>query len=209
MIFVQRLMIVVGTPGSGKDELIRAVNNLGSRHARIVPKHTSRQRWEDDGDEMICVGDEGYDLKGCEITYENYGDSYGIKLSAIWDILKKGIFPVVVVSNVEAINKLHKEFGGLVVLVYVHSEVDAEERYRAREYRRKEARYKKDTRYVKRRVAEYELAYRIYLNNLLAFDHVLINSGPHENLFDQIFRLFRAYEHGLQQRLPDGNQCID
>ncbi|MBN1813567.1 MAG: hypothetical protein JXA14_17140 [Anaerolineae bacterium] len=190
MVFLQRLVIVVGAPGSGKDWLIRAVNDLGTQHAEIVPKHTSRKRWPDDGPEMICPGDPGHNLAGCDITYENYGDSYGIESARIWEGLRQGAFQVVVVSKVDAINKLHKMFGELVLLVYVHSETDAEE------YRLLETELGKDTEYIARRAAEYLTAFDIYLRNFLAFEHVLIHFGLKEDLFDQIFRLFRAYERG-------------
>ena len=38
--FTPRIFLVVGSPGSGKDELMTAVNTIGSLHAEIVPKHT-------------------------------------------------------------------------------------------------------------------------------------------------------------------------
>lgn len=191
MITLQRLFVIVGSPGSGKDSLIRAVNDLGTQHAQIVPKHTSRQRWEDDRNEMICPGDKEYGFGRCDIVYENYGDKYGIESSKIWTGLRRGVSHVIVVSNIDAINELREFFGELVVLVYVHSEIDADE------YRRREAKYAKATGYVEQRVAEYQLAYSVYLDNFLAFDHVLISSNLQEDLFDQMFRLFRAYELNL------------
>jgi ribose 1,5-bisphosphokinase PhnN len=196
-LFVQKLFVIVGTPGSGKDLLIRAVGRLGTQHAQIVPKHSSRaRRWWDDGDEIICREDPGYDLGNCDIQYENYGDRYGIKSSQIWEGLSDGIFQVVVVSNVEAINKLRDTFGELVALVYVHSEVDADE-YRRIEAERKSDPEYLDAEYVEQRVKNYRLAFDIFLENYLAFNHVLINSSPAENLYDQMFRLFRAYERGV------------
>ena len=193
MIITQRLFIIVGTPGSGKDLLIRAVNDMGAQHAQIVPKHTSRARRRDDGNEMICPGDPDYDLEGCDVTYENYADRYGIKSDRIWKGLRKGAFQVVVVSNIDAIKDLQRIFGELMVLIYVHSEKTAEE------YRREEAKHGNGNGYVKRRTEEYGLAYRLYLENFLAFNHVLIYSGLREDLedlYDQVFRLFRAYERG-------------
>jgi guanylate kinase len=186
----RHLIIIVGTPGSGKDLLIRAVHDLGTQHAQIIPKHTSRNRWDDDGQEMICVGDKDHNLPACDIRYCNYGDEYGIESAKIWEALSKGVFPVVVVSNIEAIDQLHSLYGELVLLVYVHSQMSAEQ------YRRSEAKYQKDAGYIERRVAEYRCAFDIYLENILAFDHVLINSSLPEDLYDQIFRLFRAYERG-------------
>lgn len=190
MNLTQRLFVVVGSPGSGKDILIRAVKDLGRQHARIVPKHTTRERRADDGDELIFPGDALYDRDGCDIEYENYGDWYGINTSTIWTGLKEGAFLIVVVSDVDAINQLHNIFGELMLLVYVHSEIEPED------YLQTEAKHGKDIEYLQRRVDEYQLAFSTYLKNFLAFSHVLIHSGEPEDLFDQIFRLFRAYERG-------------
>ena len=88
MSFTPRLFVIVGTPGSGKDLLIRAVNDLGSLHADIVPKHTSRAWRTDDGDEMICPSDPRHDLEGCDVRYNNYGDEYGVKSNEIWEGLR-------------------------------------------------------------------------------------------------------------------------
>jgi guanylate kinase len=186
---MQRLIVLVGSPGSGKDQLIQAVNKLGAQHAEVIPKHTTRERLYDDEKEMIFASDENYDLKACDIQYINYGDRYGINSSLIWASLRKSIFPVVVVSNIDAINQLRDKFGDLIVLVYVHSEKDADK------YKIDEA-IKKGFHYVMPRVTEYRLAYEIYLNNFQAFDHVLINCDDPEDFYDQIFRLFRAYERG-------------
>lgn len=187
-----KLLVVVGTPGSGKDLLIRAVNDLGVQHSRIVSKHTSRVRRTEDGNEMICPGDEGFNLENCDIIYNNYQDSYGINTSSIWQGIKEGVFQVVVVSNIEAINRLKSIFGSLVILIYVHSEMNASE------YAAKELNIAKnsDTDYIVKRQNKYRDAYDIYLNNFSFFDHVLIYSGAPEDLYDQIFRLFRAYEKG-------------
>jgi len=185
-----RLFVIVGTPGSGKDLLIRAVNDLGTLHAGIVPKHTSRARRSDDSEEMIFSDHSDYDLAGCDIRYDNYGDEYGIKSVQIWEGLRKGNSQVAVVSDLDAIKELQRIFGEFMVLVYVHSRMDAEE------YRREAAKHGDDAGYVERRVAEYHHAFDIYLRHFLAFNHVLIYSGLPEDLYDQIFRLFRAYERG-------------
>ncbi len=187
---IPRLFVVVGSPGSGKDYLVRAINDMGARHAQIVPKHTSRERRPDDGSEMICPGDQHFALDKCDIVYSNYGDKYGIDSTTIWDGLKTGAFQVLVVSNVDAINKLRLVFGSLMTLIYVHSEV------RSDKYTELEAQTGGVNGYVKRRTQGYQTAWKQYLGNYLAFDHVLIYAGAVEDLYDQIFRLFRAYEIG-------------
>lgn len=190
MISTPYFVVVVGAPGSGKDLLIRAVNDLGIQHAQIVPKHTSRERRTNDGNEMICPGDPGFNLEACDIIYENYGDRYGIECSRVWEWLRKGVFQVIVVSEIGAINKLHEIFGELMLLIYVHSAMSASD------YERTEVAFGEDADYVARRAEGYRKAFDVFLENYLAFDHVLIYADAPEDLYDQIFRLFRAYERG-------------
>jgi ABC-type dipeptide/oligopeptide/nickel transport system ATPase component len=182
------IMVVVGTPGSGKDILIQAVNDLGTLHARIVPKHTTRRRQKDDGGEMICSDDARYDLDGCDIKYRNYGDSYGMKSSEIWSFVRDEICQVIVISNVTAINSLLRIFGDLIKLVFVHSEIDREQ------YRKEQAVLGKPSSYIESRFDDYDKAFNMYYSNFTNFSHVLIYANSKEDFFDQIFRLFTHYE---------------
>ncbi len=182
------IFVVVGTPGSGKDLLVQAANDMGVLHCRIVPKHTDRGRQIDDSNEMICAGDEGYDLDGCDLTYKNYNNRYGIKMALLWDQLKLGVAQVVVVSNTDAINKLKDAFGSMVKLIFVHSEMDEEK------YRLEQRALGNNETYVDARVDAYNQALALYYRNIARFDHVLIYAGSREDLFDQIFRLFNYYE---------------
>lgn len=191
MPFTPRLIAVAGTPGSGKDELVRAVNDLGVGHAEVVPKHTSRRRRADDGAEMICKGDDGWALDDCDVQYENFGTRYGVDAERIWEGIARGVFQVLVVSNTGALNDLRNRFGGLVLCVYVHSEM-REEEFRA--HASGGSTSVASDSYVERRVQEYWAAFDVYVANMALFDHVFIHAGPPEDLFDQIFRLFSAYE---------------
>jgi len=180
---------VVGSPGSGKDILVRAVYDFGSQHAEIIPKHTDRAIRIDNGPEMICPNQEGFALDKCDIVYDNFGTKYGIKSTRIWRGLRKGISQVLVVSNVDAINNLRSIFGSMVVLLYVHSEVSPEN------FKQQETKHGNVSNYIERRVGKYRMAFDAFLTNYLAFDHVLIYADVDEDLYDQIFRLFRAYEN--------------
>jgi hypothetical protein len=139
---------------------------------------------------MICPGEPDFDLDSSDLVYENYGTRYGIHFDGIWRGLQHGVFQVAVVSNIDALNYLRNVFGALVVLVFVHSEMSAAE------YLQLEA-ASIDSDYVQARSKDFEMAFRFYHRNFLAFDHVLLSSGTPEDLYDQIFRLFRAYETGV------------
>lgn len=179
---------MVGTPGSGKDLLVQAIEDIGSLHAKVVPKHTSRERQLDDGPEMICPSDPNFDLQGCDIKYTNFTDTYGIKSEELWENLANGVTQVLVVSNVEAINKICSDFGGIVKVIFVNSELDRVE------FRKEQTQLGKTEKYISDRVKDYDQAQLMYYQNILEFDHVLIYAGADEDLFDQIFRLFNHYE---------------
>lgn len=174
------IFVIVGGKNSGKDEIIRAVQDLGGLHAQMIPKFTSRIRQKDDGKEIRCnykflkngagkykivsqENDENYD---CDIVYFKNDNYYGIDTHKIWNGLRKQKFQVIVVSEVDAINKLIEKFGSLVVLIYVHGMDEEEDLFE----------------------------FRLFLENFNEFDHVLIAENQKEDLYDQLFRLFRAYE---------------
>lgn len=194
MSFPPLLFVVAGTPGSGKDEIIRAVGDLGEFHAQIVPKHASRYRQQDDGAEMICMDDPDWDLDACDIVYENFGTRYGIKTKHIWDGIYRGVPQLLVVSAVSATMSLQQTFGELVRFIYVHSgmnESEFAEQARSRGY---------DAEYTSARIERYRSAFDLYVRNVERFDHVLIHAAENEDLYDQIFRLFRAYDRGEFRR---------
>lgn len=214
--FTPRIFLVVGSPGSGKDELMTAVNTIGSLHAEIVPKHTSRIQNADDGDEMICrawldqdgkteILNPSWDLEGCDVRYENFGTQYGIKTAEIWSKLRQGIMQVAVVSDSDALNQLKGKFGNLAVVVYVYSQISREQ-YREKQIQNKlnpksgtakSELTEDDLIYIEKRVTDFDKAWQIYVDNFMLFDHVLIYADMQEDLFDQVFRLFKAYERGF------------
>ncbi len=209
-----KLFLIVGNPASGKDELIEAVHVIGALHGEIVPKHTDRSWRIGDDDEMICpdmpdpinsentIINPNHDLKNCDITYINYGTTYGIKTSVIWDKLRQGITQVLVVSNKSALNKLKETFDDLAVIVYVYAQITSLE-YREIEEKKqldkknKDPNYIIDYDYINQRVNDFDLAWKLYEDNFMLFNHVFIFADKKEDLFDQIFRLFRAYERGF------------
>lgn len=209
-----KLFLIVGNPASGKDELIEAVHVIGSLHAEIVPKHTDRSWRIGDDDEMICydlpdfdnpekrIENPNYDLENCDISYINYGTTYGIKTSLIWDKLRQGITQVLVVSNKDALNALKATFDDLAIVVYVYAQISSS-RYREIEEKkqldkkRKDPNYTIDYEYINQRVNDFDQAWKLYEDNFMLFNHVFIYADKKEDLFDQIFRLFRAYERGF------------
>lgn len=178
---MSNIFVIVGGENSGKDEVIRAVYELGGFHAQIIPKFTSRMRQVDDGREIRCNylfekqdKEDTYIIRSqedekeyeCDIVYKKNDNSYGIDSHQIWEGLRKNKFQVIVASEIEAINILKRKFGTLVKLIFIHAQTETEE----------------------------SPEFNLFINNFNAFDHVLIYESKKEDLYDQLFRLFRAYE---------------
>lgn len=175
------IFVIVGEKKSGKDEIIRAVYKLGGMHAQIVPKYTSRGRRQEDGKEIKYNylfekknGEDGYRVKArensreveCDIVYKRNDNYYGINTHQIWKGLRSHKFQVIVVSEIEAINSLRRQFGSLVKLIYIHGQNDSSD----------------------------SIEFQLFVKYFDFFDHVLIYESRKEDLYDQLFRLFRAYE---------------
>ena len=127
-------------------------------HSLIVPKHTTRARREDDGEEMICPGDLGFDIDSCDILYTNYGTRYGINSNEIRERLDDGISSSIVVSNEYALAELAKRFPEELVKVYIQG-------LSKQEYIAQHQEHLSEP-YVQRRILEYEKADNLYQRNL-------------------------------------------
>lgn len=178
---MSNIFVIVGSKDSGKDEISRAVYELGGLHAQIITKFTSRSRQGDDGREIRCnylfekkQDSEAYIVRSqedekefvCDIVYIKNDISYGIDTSQIWQGLRNNKFQVIVASEIDAINSLKRKFGSLVKLIYIYAQSEVQN----------------------------SPEFNLFVNNFDAFDHVLIYEYKKEDLYDQLFRLFRAYE---------------
>ncbi len=178
-----KILVITGSEKSGKDQIISAMQDLAKNKTIIIKKHTSRNAMLDDGEEMICANvidfdksteekivykpNPNYNLEECNLKYMRRGNVYGLKTLEIWEGLQKGMFQVIALSNAEAINKLIKMFGDLVVLIYVHSGIPC---------------------------SDYDSAFSLYINNTVKYNHVIIFEDKKEDLYDQVFRILHHYE---------------
>lgn len=183
-----KIYLFTGNPGSGKDDALETIRVQGILHSIIVPKHTTRARKEDDGEEMICPEDNGFNMEECDIQYTNYGSTYGINTEDITQRLKDGISSSIVVSNKGAIEELERKFPEEVVKIYIQGLSKEEYILQQKDYLEEE--------YVRNRIEEYEMADELYYDQWLDFDHVIINNGDLVDLKVQIDTIQRYYEEG-------------
>ena len=81
------------------------------------------------------------------------------------------------------------------VFVYLHRLVSAQEN---REFQMRK--WADDPKEAEVRIAEKEAVHANYIHNIAEFDHVLLNTGFEEDLYDQMFRLLGHYSES--QHVP-------
>lgn len=183
-----KIYVFIGNPGSGKDKALETIRVQSLLHSIIMPKHTTRARKEDDGEEMICPGDELFDMDSCDLTYVNYGNTYGIDTQELQARLEDGISSSIVVSNAEAIKKLKEKFPNKLVTIYIHG-------LSKEEYIIQQKNYLEDE-YVKKRLEKYHQADELYYNQWLDFNHTIIDNNDLTDLKLQINNIMMYYEEG-------------
>lgn len=195
-----KIYVFIGNPGSGKDEALETIRVQGILHSIIMPKHATRSRKKDDGEEMICEDDKEFDMNSCDIQYENYGTTYGINTKELKERLEDGISSSIVVSNREALEKLMNQFPEEIVTIYIHGLSKEEYIIQQREHLEEE--------YVKRRIEEYEMADELYYNQWLNFNHIIVNNGDGADLKVQIDTIMRYYERGRDLSIDKFNSYM-
>lgn len=196
-----KIYVFTGNPGSGKDEALETIRVQGILHSIILPKHTTRNRNIDDGEEMICPDDEGYDMESCDIQYNNFGTTYGINTQELQERLEDGLSSSIVVSNPEALAELRKRFPEEIVNIYMQGL--SKEEYMIKEKDRLEEPY------VKKRIAEYDKADQLYYRDWMNFQHVIIDNGDLADLKIQIDTIQRYYETGRELSVKEYKEYIN
>lgn len=183
-----KIYTFIGNPGSGKDEALETIKVQGILHSIIMPKHTDRKRREDDGEEMICPEDDRFNMGLCDLKYVNYGTTYGIDTKELHQRLKDGISSSLVVSDREVLERLQEEFPTELVKIYIHGLSKEEYEIQQKDHLNEE--------YVKKRLEEYEKADKLYCDQCLEFNHVIVNNGDLTDMKVQIDNIMRYYEQG-------------
>lgn len=183
-----KIYVFIGNPGSGKDQALETIKVQSLLHSIIMPKRTSRKRKEDDGEELICPGDPLFDMVSCDLQYENYGDIYEIDTQELQERLKDGISSSLIVSNEEAIQTLKEKFPHELVCIYIHGLSKEEYKIQQKDHLNDE--------YVIKRLEDYDKADKLYYDQWLDINHVIVDNGDPTDLKLQIDTIMRYYEEG-------------
>ena len=183
-----KIYVFIGNPGSGKNKALETIRVQSLLHSIIMPKHTTRARKEKDGEEMICFGDELFDMNSCDLTYVSFGNTYGINTQELQERLKAGISSSLIVSNANAIRKLKEKFPNELVTIYIHGLSKEEYIIQQKDHL--------DDQYVKDHLKEYTQADELYYNQWLDLNHVMIDNDDLTDLKLQIDNIMTYYEEG-------------
>jgi guanylate kinase len=181
------VITLTGPSGSGKSTAARALLGLASASFRPVrvPKFVTRAPRGDDEGEAIAVSAIPSD---CDLVYEQYGDRYGLRFATLFEHLQLGQTPIVILNDVRVVEDVRRKLGPAALCVFVFRKAPTESEYESLARQRKVL----DTSAMNRRFTKAQAIYRIYIENIHLFDHVIINGGSRSQLVKQIRCIAKA-----------------
>jgi len=159
---------------------------------RLVWKYTTRDPREGDTDnETRCV--ESIPSK-CDLVYEQYGERYGLESRILFEAIADGQSPVVILNDVRTVEDVRNFFRERVRSIFIFRQDPSSSEYR-------QELMKSRGKAGKVRFEKAKTIYRIYIENVHLFDHVIINSGTFEELEVQVGQIVKNLEQDVD-RLP-------
>lgn len=128
----------------------------------------------------------------CDLVYEHCGERYGLKLESLFAAVAKGHTPIIILNDIRAVEDVRTAFRGLVRSVFIHRKSPSLEQFKELAQEREI----EDKEEPGRRCLKAEAIYRIYIENIHLFDHVIINSSDgYKDLDTQVRQIIK----GLRQ----------
>lgn len=164
------VITITGPSGSGKSTTLRYLLDLENESFKpvMVPKFTTRPAHTDDEGEVICVETIP---EGCDLKYEQYGVRYGVALETIFKHLAEQRSPIIILNDIRAVEDVRNCWKGLVRSIFIFRKLSLDEYRELAELRGFGEEETPEMRYQKA-----QTLYRIYIENIHLFDHVVLNS---------------------------------
>jgi len=178
------VITLTGPSGSGKSTALGYFLKSKNRTFKpvLIPKYTTRAARDDDSGEALCVASIPAES---DLVYEQYGVRYGLNSQKLFDYLAAGNSPIVILNDVRTVEDVRNALGPLVRSVFVFREGPSIEKYK--ELGR--SRNVKNEEELNRRFNKAQAIYRIYIENIHLFDHVIINGRKRAALKTQVHRI--------------------
>ena len=182
------IFVVCAAPGSGKGTLMENLNIMGTDAIRIVQKMAKRDPEETDRrDGMVAIGADGEfpDEVDWRWTFHSKRTEYGVSTAEIKRNMNEGVAQIFV-ANPGQIGRARDLFGARVVVLYLHSAISSD-------VLMGHFVQKLGPDGAQARVESRTAVFESYVEQICAFDHVLLNTSYPEDLFDQMYRLIDHY----------------
>jgi guanylate kinase len=179
------VITITGPSRAGKSTIIRDLIKHTGKDFRpqLVVKYTTRPPRTDENDEAVhCVPEIP---PKCNLVYAQYGERYGLELRTIFEHIAKGESPIVILNDVRAVTDVRDSWGELVRSIFIFRKDPSNEDYlrEMKESRGKDA---------EPRIDKAKVIFRIYIEHIHLFDHVIINSGTFEELETQVKQIVKG-----------------
>jgi len=165
------LLTITGATGAGKSTLLSILEATTAPNfkAVLVPKYSTRQpRLDDSPSEILTVPVIPAD---CDLVYEQYGDRYGVSLSALHEQLSNGSSPAVVINDIRVLEEIRQVFGPLMRSLYIFRSSPTSAQIARLAVARGVS--TADAELVRLRKAQ--AIFRTYIENIELFDYVIMN----------------------------------
>ena len=121
----------------------------------------------------------------CDIVYEQYGHRYGIKLEDLYEHLKSGRSPVIILNDVRTIEDLKSALGKQCFSIFIFREIPNIRHF----YEEGEKRNDNESS-IRARYEKAASIYRIYIENIHLFEKLILNVREGEksihNMLEQL-----------------------
>ena len=123
-----------------------------------------------DSEALIVAKMRAFQNKQCDLAYEQFGDRYGLRLADLYEHLKSGETPIVILNDVRTVEDIKTKLGGQCFSVFIFREKPNLEHFNSEGEKRGESPEATKIRYRKATAI-----YRIYIENIHIFDKLLLN----------------------------------
>jgi guanylate kinase len=193
------VITITGPSRAGKSKTVDYFEQFTSKGFRpeLIRKYTTRDARKDDRD-CIAGRDRDEIRSRCNLVYEQYGEWYGLNLQTLIDRLVEGKSPIVILNDVRAVEDVRNMFRERVRSIFIFRRDPLSPEYR-QDLIKSRGQEAGEIRFEKARTI-----YRIYIENIHLFDHVIINSGTREELETQVKQIARSLEDQMKSESSGG-----
>lgn len=190
------IFVVAAASVAGKGTLLETIGDTSEKSIiSIITKQAKREaKTKDKRDGMIAIGKEGEFDKEFDIQWEFHknkstgkGTEYAISSKQISDNIEIGCSQIVI-SNTNQFDMFKQRYGERVVFIYLN-------RLQSREDKEKYLLEHETLKDAQDKLSESDEVYENYIDKLVEFDHVLLNTSFQEDLYEQIFTLIEHYNN--------------